>query len=57
MGDGIMAEFGAPIHYEAHAVRAVLAALNMQGKLRMEDDPWKMRIGIATGDALTHGKG
>jgi HD-GYP domain-containing protein (c-di-GMP phosphodiesterase class II) len=53
MGDGIMAEFGAPLNYETHALMAVLGALNMQSKFRMEDYPWNMRIGVATGEAIT----
>jgi putative nucleotidyltransferase with HDIG domain len=53
MGDGIMAEFGAPISYETHAIQAVLAGIKMQGKLVSRNFPWEMRIGIATGDAIT----
>jgi adenylate cyclase len=33
-GDGIMAVFGAPVALEDHALRACLAALNLQGELR-----------------------
>lgn len=53
MGDGIMAEFGAPISYETHAIQAVLAGIKMQEKLVSGNFPWEMRIGIATGDAIT----
>ncbi|MCX7634807.1 MAG: hypothetical protein N2Z74_03575, partial [Syntrophales bacterium] len=51
MGDGIMAEFGAPIDYNQHALMAVMAAIKMQERLNKCDFPWQMRIGIATGDA------
>jgi len=53
MGDGIMAEFGAPISYETHAIQAVLAGLKMQEKVASGNFPWVMRVGIATGDAIT----
>lgn len=53
MGDGIMAEFGAPIDYDTHALLAVLAGFKMQEKVRIEKFPWEMRIGIATGNAIT----
>jgi len=53
MGDGIMAEFGAPISYDTHAIQSVLAGIKMQEKLVSGNFPWEMRIGIATGDAIT----
>ena len=53
MGDGIMAEFGAPLSYETHALLAVLAGIKMQEKLVSGNFPWEMRIGIATGAAIT----
>jgi HD-GYP domain-containing protein (c-di-GMP phosphodiesterase class II) len=53
MGDGIMAEFGAPVDYETHALQAVLTGLKMQEKVKKENFPWEMRIGIATGEAIT----
>lgn len=52
MGDGIMAEFGAPIHYHLHALMAIVAGLNMQARLRRVNQNWKMRIGIATGPTV-----
>ncbi|MFQ5673194.1 MAG: HD domain-containing phosphohydrolase [Nitrospinales bacterium] len=52
MGDGIMAEFGAPIGYHMHPLMAVLAGLSMQKKLPKLFPTWKMRIGIATGPAV-----
>ncbi len=52
VGDGIMAEFGAPIDYEMHALMSVAAALKMQEHLKRDDFPWKMRIGIATGEPI-----
>jgi adenylate cyclase len=51
MGDGIMTEFGAPIDYERHALLAVIAAIKMQERVAESGFPWKMRIGIATGEA------
>lgn len=52
MGDGIMAEFGAPVHYHLHALMAIVAGINMQARLRRINQNWKMRIGIATGPAV-----
>jgi HD-GYP domain-containing protein (c-di-GMP phosphodiesterase class II) len=52
VGDGIMAEFGAPIDYERHALLSVMAALKMQEQLNHDNFPWKMRIGIATGEPI-----
>jgi HD-GYP domain-containing protein (c-di-GMP phosphodiesterase class II)/class 3 adenylate cyclase len=51
-GDGLMAEFGAPVNYERHALLSVLAGLKMQEKLSRMELPWKMRLGIATGDPI-----
>jgi len=51
MGDGIMAEFGAPIDYERHALLAVMASIKMQERIAENDFPWQMRIGIASGEA------
>ena len=58
MGDGIMAYFGAPVPYEDHPQRAVIAALEMQEELaRMRRDEsggpeLYMRIGVHTGEAV-----
>jgi len=52
MGDCIMAEFGAPTDYERHSLMAVLAALKMQERSVEKRFPWKMRVGIATGEAI-----
>ncbi len=51
-GDGLMAEFGAPIDYERHALMAVVAGLKMQDRAIKARFPWKMRIGIATGEPI-----
>jgi HD-GYP domain-containing protein (c-di-GMP phosphodiesterase class II) len=51
MGDGIMAEFGAPNDHERHALLAVMASIKMQERVAESDFPWQMRIGIATGEA------
>ena len=53
MGDGIMCEFGAPLDYDQHRLMAVVAGLKMQQKLTDTNYPWKMRIGIASGQAIT----
>ncbi len=52
MGDGVMVEFGAPVDYERHALLAVLAGIKMQEKVRSLELPWKLRIGIGTGDTI-----
>jgi adenylate cyclase len=53
MGDGIMAEFGAPAEFDTYRLLAVLAAWKMQEKSRRNSYPWLMRIGIASGTTLT----
>jgi len=53
LGDGIMAEFGAPLDYENYRLLAVAAALKMQEKMaNVGDYPWEMRIAIASGAAI-----
>jgi class 3 adenylate cyclase/tetratricopeptide (TPR) repeat protein len=60
LGDGFMALFGAPLAYEDHARRAVLAALDLQNVLRERggafrtptDFPIKARIGLNTGPVV-----
>jgi HD-GYP domain-containing protein (c-di-GMP phosphodiesterase class II)/class 3 adenylate cyclase len=52
MGDGVMVEFGAPVDYDRHALLAVLAAWQMQEKVKKLGLPWRMRIGIATGSSI-----
>ena len=53
MGDGIMAEFGAPIRYEKHPLLACACAWKMQERMRKANYPFKLRAGIATGVATT----
>ncbi len=53
IGDGIMCEFGAPNEYETHCLLAVLAAIKMQEKMVQQNYPWRMRIGIGSGTAIT----
>jgi adenylate cyclase len=53
MGDGIMCEFGAPIEFQTHRLMAVVAALKMQEVFARRAYPWRMRIGIASGSAIT----
>jgi len=52
MGDGVMVEFGAPIDYAQHALMAVLAGIKIQERLKDTAIPWRLRIGIATGNAI-----
>jgi HD-GYP domain-containing protein (c-di-GMP phosphodiesterase class II) len=53
MGDGTMCEFGAPLDSEAYRIQAVLAAIKLQERVAAGDYPWTMRIGIASGLAIT----
>ena len=53
MGDGTMCEFGAPIDSDAYRLQAVLAAIKLQERVAAGDYPWTMRIGIASGLAIT----
>jgi adenylate cyclase len=53
MGDGTMCEFGAPHDSDAYRLQAVLAAIKMQERVAAGDYPWRMRIGIASGLAIT----
>ncbi len=41
MGDGIMAFFGAPVHYEDHADRALAASLEMLERLKELNKKWE----------------
>ncbi|MEW6306714.1 MAG: HD domain-containing phosphohydrolase, partial [Verrucomicrobiota bacterium] len=52
MGDAILAEFGAPVDYERHALLAVVAGLKMQETLRRGNYPWNMRVAITTGETI-----
>ena len=64
-GDAIMAEFGVPVHYDDHPVKAVAAALNMQEALKRLEPKWKKRnypplytrIGINTGNVIVGNMG
>jgi adenylate cyclase len=59
-GDGIMALFGAPIALEDHAVRACIAALEIQREavklgdqvLRRDGLPIAVRVGLNSGDVV-----
>jgi class 3 adenylate cyclase len=53
MGDGTMCEFGAPVDSDAYRLQAVLAAIKVQERIAAGDYPWRMRIGIASGLAIT----
>ena len=60
-GDGVMAVFGAPVALEDHAVRACLAALEIQdevarlsGEVEHRDGvSLKLRIGLNSGEVIT----
>jgi len=52
IGDGIMAEFGAPLDCPNHPLFATLSGIKMQQKLLELDHPWRMRVGISTGDTI-----
>ncbi len=53
LGDGIMAEFGAPLDYDNYRLLAVIAAIKMQENMKkIGDHPWEMRIAIASGPAI-----
>lgn len=52
MGDGIMAEFGAPFEYDNYRLLSALAAVKMQERAVRKSHPWLARIGIASGPTL-----
>jgi class 3 adenylate cyclase len=60
-GDGIMATFGAPVALEDHAVRACLAALDLQAEARVldaevrrrDDVGVQLRVGLNSGQVIT----
>jgi class 3 adenylate cyclase len=60
IGDAIVAMFGAPVHFDDHAERAVACAVEMQWKLREINDRlrrqdktcFEMRIGLNSGEVL-----
>ena len=52
MGDGVMVEFGAPVDFDRHALMAVLAGLRMQERMKKLDLPWRLRVGVATGNTV-----
>jgi len=60
IGDGLMAIFGAPVHYEDHCERAVQAALEMlelldgfnQNQAAQNKQQIKIGIGIASGQVI-----
>lgn len=54
LGDGILALFGAPVAQEDHALRACLAAIAMQQRIRTATSarPLQVRIGIHSGEVV-----
>ena len=61
LGQGFMALFGAPVAYEDHARRGVLAALALARRLAEAGDegshPWAARFGLDTGAVIVGGAG
>jgi adenylate cyclase len=65
IGDAIVAFFGAPLHYEDHAVKACRSALESQRRLVEMREKWKeknlppleVRIGVNTGMMLVGNMG
>ena len=65
MGDCIMAFFGAPVSSKGHAQSAVLAALQMQRRLKELQPAWRrcseadvrIGVGVATGDVIVGNMG
>src|SRR5215510_3084996 len=65
MGDGIMAQFGAPLAHEDHAVRACYAALRMQESVKgYAEDARRghgvnveIRVGLNSGDVVVRAIG
>ena len=53
MGDRIMAEFGAPLRFEKHALLALACAWQIQQRISTDSYPLKLKIGIASGTATT----
>lgn len=64
-GDAIMAEFGAPVHYPDHALKACYAALDMQRRLKMLSREWRRqgrpvltcRTGVNSGNMIVGNMG
>lgn len=49
LGDGIVAFFGYPLAHEREAERAIRAAIDILDSAKSRQEPFKLRIGIATG--------
>lgn len=64
-GDAIMAEYGVPVPFEAHAREACATALHMQQKLELMRQDWarrglpelQARVGINTGEVIVGNMG
>lgn len=52
IGDCLMAEFGIPQVHVQNPLQAVLAGLQIQKRVASPDFSWKLRVGIAYGEAL-----
>ena len=51
-GDGVMLEFGAPLEYRNHALMAVVCGWRMCETMHKSNFPWRMRIGLTSGEAV-----
>lgn len=52
LGDGIMCEFGAPVDHEQHSLQAVVTGLMMQKHFADKNFPWRLRVGLASGESI-----
>ncbi len=58
LNQGIMALFGAPVAYEDHPRRALLAALAIRGRIdAVDSEEWTARMGVDTGSVVVGGVG
>ncbi len=58
LNQGIMALFGAPVAYEDHPRRALLAALAIRDRIdAVDSEEWTARMGVDTGSVVVGGVG
>ncbi|MBI5244986.1 MAG: HD domain-containing protein [Elusimicrobia bacterium] len=51
-GCGLLAEFGVPFPLRRHMLLAALAGFKVQQRIASENIPWKLRIGVSSGECL-----